>query len=130
MLAMTLRAAELLRRWAPGLLLGLAALGLLLAGPAACQRGQRIAAEQRVERTQRDAAGGSARDAVETAAAASVRERAADELTQRNQREIRHADGAAQNVDPAATRAGFDGLCRRTAYRDSQRCRLRQPAAD
>ena len=115
---------DLARRWAPWLALGLAALILALAGPAACKRSAKIAAEQRVEREQREAGVDSARDAVASAGAANARERTSDELTIRNTREIRDATGAAMPVDPNATRAGLDGLCRRAAYRDSERCRL------
>ena len=124
-----IRLVDLARRWAPWLALGVAGLVLLLSGPAACKRSNRIAAEQRVEREQRTAAAGSARDAIATAAAANDRERTSDQLTIRNSTEIRNANGAATPVDHDATRAGLDGLCRRAAYRDSERCRLRGAAS-
>lgn len=123
------RLVELARRWAPWLVLAVAALGLLMAGPAACKRAGRIAAEQRVERAQRGAAADSARDAIATAGAANDRERQSDDLTIRNQLEIRNAEGADLPVNPHATGAGLDSLCRRAAYRDSERCRLRRAAA-
>ena len=123
------RALELARRWGPWLALALAALVLLLAGPVSCKRASKIAAEQRVEREQSTAAAGSARDAVATAAAANARERTSDQPTIRNSTEIRNANGAATPVDHDATRAGLDGLCRRAAYRDSERCRLRGTAS-
>ncbi|HET9355150.1 MAG TPA: hypothetical protein VFO42_03185 [Sphingomicrobium sp.] len=124
-----IRIPDLARRFAPWLALALAALVLALAGPAACKRSARIAAEQRVERAQRDAGADSARDAIATAAAANERERRSDDITIRNHQEIRNAQGADMAVDPHATGAGLDGLCRRAAYRDSERCRLRRAAA-
>lgn len=125
-----IRVLALARRFAPWVALGLAALVLLaLAGPASCNRSKRIAAEQRVERAQRGAAADNARDAIAASAAANARERHSDDLTQRNSKEILNAEGAHMPADPAATRAGLDGLCRRAAYRDSERCRLRGAAA-
>ena len=120
-------AIDLARRWAPWVMLAFAAM--VLAGPAACKRASRIAAEQRVEREQRGAAADNARDAIASASAANERERKSDELTIRNQLEIRNAQGADMPVDPHAARAGLDGLCRRAAYRDSERCRLRGAAS-
>ena len=124
-----IRALAIARRHAPWIALGLIVVVMALAGPAACKRSARIAAEQRVEREQRGAAAASARDAIAATAAASARERESDDLTIRNNREIIHADGAEMPVDPAATGAGLDSLCRRAAYRDSERCRLRRTAA-
>ena len=128
--AVLMRALALARRFAPWIAAGLALLALVLTGPAACKRASRIAAEQRVEREQRGAAADNARDAVASGAAANARERSSDSLTIRNSKEIIDAEGAQMPVGPAATRAGLDGLCRRAAYRDSQRCRLRRPASD
>ena len=123
------RALGLARRFGPWAAAAVALFVMVLAGPAACKRSGRIAAEERVDRAQRSAAADNARDAIAAAGAANERERGSDDLTIRNQREIMHAEGAQMPVDPAATRAGLDGLCRRAAYRDSERCRLRGAAA-
>ena len=122
-------AIELLRRWWPWATLAAAALALLLAGPAACKRAERLAAEQRISTEQQRSAASSARDAIETIGTSNSRERQSDELSIRNEREIRDAQGANLSVDPSASRAGLNGLCRRAAYRDSERCRLRGTAA-
>jgi hypothetical protein len=118
-------AFELVRRWGPWLALAALALLILLAGPASCRKQARLAAEARAAAEQRTAGAASGRDAVATAGAAAARERASDELAQANHKEIDDADGADVAVGGDVTRAGLDGLCRRAAYRDSERCRVR-----
>ncbi len=120
---------ELVRRFAPWLMLGTILIELLLVGPGACRRMQRISAEARLQEEQGEAATASGRDAVRTSGDAALRERQSDHLTTRNEREIRNAQGSEAPVARNVTDAGLGGLCRRTAHRDSQRCRLRQPAA-
>jgi hypothetical protein len=122
-------AIEFFRRWWPWMALASAALALLLAGPAACKRAARLAAEQRVATEQQRSAASSARDAIETIGTSNLRERQSDELSTENEREIHNAKGANQPVDPAVARAGLDSLCRRAVYRDSERCRLRRAAS-
>ena len=118
-------AVELFRRWAPWLALAALALFILLAGPSACRKQAREAAESRVAAGQRSAGAASGRDAVATVGAAAVRERASDDLGRANSREIDDAQGSDVAVGGDVARAGLDGLCRRAAYRDSERCRLR-----
>ena len=122
-------AFDLIRRGAPWLVLAAAALVLALAGPAACKRAGRLAAEKRVATEQQRSSSANARDAIATTGASAERDRQSADLTIRNEREIRNAQGANQPVDPSATRAGLDGLCRRAAYRDGERCRLRRAPA-
>jgi len=118
--------ADLVRRAAPWLALALL-LGLI-AGVTSCRHRAVRAAAARIETAQQGAATASGHDAIETVSAAAARDAAEDTLTRTNEKEIRDAQGAGQPVDPAATRAGLDGLCRRAAYRDAQRCKLRRPS--
>ena len=101
-------------------------LAVLLLGQ--CEKRREAAAKERVATEQGKSATASGRDAVETVGKAAARERASDDLSTTNEREIKNANGANVAVDPDGVgRAGLDSLCRRSAYRDSQRCRLRQP---
>lgn len=82
------------------------------------------AAQARVERAQGDAASTSAKDAIGAVVAAGERETASEELTRTNEKDIRNAKGADVRVDPDVSAAGLRALCRRSAYADSERCRL------
>jgi hypothetical protein len=116
----------------PWRILGLlAGLIVLIAVPAllvrSCDRHRSEAAQSRVERGQTGALSKSAADAVGTVAASGEASAASEALTRSNQQEIRNAPGANAPVNPAARDAGLRSLCRRAAYRDSERCRLLQP---
>jgi hypothetical protein len=89
-----------------------------------CQAARQQGAQSRVDRGQTEALGNSAADAIATQGAAAARERASEDLGRTNEREIRNAKGANAPVDPAARDAGLRSLCRRAAYRESERCRL------
>ncbi|MCM8557739.1 hypothetical protein [Sphingomicrobium sediminis] len=119
---------ELLHLKDPLAWLGLLLAVVLLATPIACQVHRKRAAEARVNEAQADAAREAGRDAVETVGRAATREAQGDALTRSNDKEIRNAQGADARVHPDAHAAGLDSLCRRAAYRDSERCRLREPA--
>ena len=97
---------------------------LIVLAMGAWQKYRSQAAQARVERGQTKALGESARDAIATQGAAGARERASEELTRTNEKEIRDAKGADDRVDPAVRDAGLRAQCRRAAYRDSERCRL------
>lgn len=84
-------------------------------------------AQARVDHAQTAAMTNSAADAVNTAGAAADRETQSEDLTRSNQQEIRNAQGANDPVNPAVRDAGLRSLCRRAAYRGSERCRLLQP---
>lgn len=122
-------ALEWARRFAPWIGGALLALVLVVVGPAQCRKTDRLKAEARVGEAQGRAASANARDAVASGSAAAARERESDALTARSEREIRDADGADVAVGDAVARAGIDGLCRRDAYRDGERCRLRRATA-
>ncbi|HEY8593326.1 MAG TPA: hypothetical protein VIL42_10755 [Sphingomicrobium sp.] len=109
----------------------LAALVLLIATVGltvrSCDKRRSEAAQSRLERGQTGALANSAADAVGTVASSGEREAASETLTRTNEQEIRNAPGANDPVNPAARDAGLRSLCRRAAYRDSERCRLLQP---
>lgn len=94
-----------------------------------CNASRQREAESKLEKGQMGALSNSAADAVNTQGAANARERESEDLTRSNEREIRNAQGANQPVTPDANAAGLRALCRRAAYRDTERCRLlRAPA--
>ncbi|SMF70476.1 hypothetical protein [Allosphingosinicella indica] len=106
-----------------------AAAGIILLAAVLHYRGRarEEAAAAKLGSDRAAAAQASAGDAVNSVAGAAQREAASDALTRSNEKEIRDAKGADVAVDPAVRDAGLDGLCRRAAYRDSERCRMREP---
>jgi hypothetical protein len=119
---------ELARRFAPWIMIAMIGLAVAFAGPAACRRINAEAARARLGEATAKAASSNGEDAVATVGAAARREQQSDLLTQANEKEIRDAQGADALVDPAVRDAGLGGLCRRAAYRDHERCRLRDAA--
>lgn len=120
---------EVARRFAPWIMLAVIALLILLAGPAMCRKINHERARARLGEETARAASRNGEDAVATVGAAARREAQSSDLTRTNEQEIRHAQGADVSVDPAVRDAGLGGLCRRPAYRDDERCRLRRAAA-
>ncbi len=116
------------RRIAPWIMVAMIGLVLALAGPAACRKINNEAARARLAEASATAASRNGEDAVATVGAAARREQQSEQLTQSNEKEIRNAQGADMPVDPAVRDAGLGGLCRRPAYRDDERCRLRRAA--
>ena len=121
--------AEFARRFAPWVALAVIALLVALLGPAACRKLNAEAARARLGQEQVHAATKNGADAIATVGAAAAREQQSDQLTRDNDKEIRDAQGADAPIDPAVRDAGLGGLCRRAAYRDSERCRMRRAAA-
>ena len=109
-----------------GLVLVVLVVGILYVS--SCQDRRQQAAESRLQKGQTGALTESAKDAIATQGAAGEREQASEELTRSNEKEIRDAEGADAPVDPAVRDAGLDSLCRRAAYRNSERCRMRRAA--
>lgn len=92
-----------------------------------CDQRRSKASQARVERSQAEAQSNSAADAISTVARSGEAERASEELTRSNEREIRAAPGANDHVNSGVDLAGRKALCRRAAYRDDPRCKgLRQ----
>ncbi len=89
-----------------------------------CDKRRDEAAQARVERSQGEAASESTRDAIGTVTAAGERETASEDLTRDNEREIRNAEGAGERVGTGVNAAGLQALCRREAYRNTERCKI------
>lgn len=104
-------------------------VGLVLFAVHSCDKRRSQAAQTRVERSQAEAASNSAADAIGTVARSGEAEAASEALTRSNEKEIRDAEGANDPINPAARDAGLRSLCRRTAYRDSPKCKLLKPPA-
>ena len=121
--------ADLARRFAPWVALAMLVLIVALVGPSTCRKLAHEAARARLGEETARSAGASGQDAVATVGAAARREAGSADLTRTNELEIRNAQGADVPVDPAVRDAGLGGLCRRPAYRDTERCRLRRAAA-
>jgi hypothetical protein len=108
-----------------GAAIGLAILLLLgIFEVRSCQLAKQHAAQARVDQGQAGAMQNSATDAVAAQGQANANEQASEALTRTNDQEIRHAAGADAQINPAVRDAGLRSLCRRSAYRDSQRCRV------
>lgn len=88
-----------------------------------CDKRRSEAAQTRVERSQGEAQANSAADAIGTVARSGEAERASEELTRSNEQQIRAAEGASDQVNPAVRDAGLAALCRREAYRNDPRCK-------
>ena len=116
---------EFVRRFAPWIMIATIGLLIALVGPSMCRKINGEAARARLGEATATAASRNGEDAVATVGAAARREQQSDALTRDNEKEIRNAQGADVPVDPAVRDAGLGGLCRRPAYRDDQRCRLR-----
>jgi FtsZ-interacting cell division protein ZipA len=103
---------------------GLFLLALISFGLSQCQKRRSEAAQARVERSQAEAAAKSAEDAIGTVRRSGEAEKASEELTRSNEKEIRNAEGASDPVNSAVRDAGLRSLCRRPAYRNHERCKL------
>ncbi|MCJ8190841.1 hypothetical protein [Sphingomicrobium aestuariivivum] len=103
-------------------------LALLLLGTCR-QRALQAGAEARAAREAAMAGAAAGRAAVGTVAANGAATAAEEAITRDNAREISDATGADATVDAGVGGAGLDGLCRRAAYRDHARCRVRGAGA-
>lgn len=79
-------------------------------------------AEAALAKNQVEAVQRSAEDAIKVVGKAQEREAASADLTQSNDKEIRNAQGADAQVDPAVRDAGLRSLCRRASYRGDPKC--------
>ena len=120
---------ELARRFAPWIVIAALVLAMAIAGPSACRKLHTDQARARLGEEQARAASKSGEDAVATVGAAAKREQQSDQMGEDHEQEIRNATGADAPVAPAVRDVGLGSLCGRAAYRDSERCRLRRPAA-
>jgi uncharacterized protein HemX len=103
-------------------------VGMMLFGVSQCQKRRSEAAQSRVERSQAEAASNSAADAIGTVARSGETERASEDLTRSNDKEIRNAQGADERVGAGVNAAGLRALCLRHTYRNDPRCRVFKPS--
>lgn len=89
-----------------------------------CEKRRSAAAQGRVDNAQAGAASNSAADAINTVSAAGGRETASEDLTRQNDRDIRSAPGASDRVNSGVNAAGLQALCKREAYKNSERCKI------
>ena len=120
---------ELARRFAPWIIIAALVVAMAIAGPAACRKLHTDQARARLGEEQAHAASKSGEDAVATVGAAARREQDSDQMGENHEQEIRGTPGADAPVAIAVRDVGLGSLCGRAAYRDSERCRLRRPAA-
>ena len=107
------------------LIAALVALACLAFAIPSCLQKRRAAGDQnRVDHAQAGAAQESAGDASLTQSTVNANEVASEALGRSNEKEIRDAQGSDAPVAAPARDAGLASLCRRAAYRDTERCRL------
>lgn len=103
-----------------GALVLLIAVSLLLSQ---CSKRRNEAVQSRVDASQSNAAATSAGEAINTVARSGEAEKASEDLTRTNERDIRAAEGAGDKVKSGVNDAGLKALCRRHAYRNDPRCK-------
>lgn len=104
-----------------GVIVLILAVGLFVRS---CDKRRSEGAQTRVERSQADAASNSAADAIGTVARSGESERASEDLTRSNEKDIRNAQGANERVGAGVDVAGRRALCLRDAYRNRPECRM------
>lgn len=88
-----------------------------------CQAERGAKTQAKVSAGQAGAALRSGQDAANAVGNRMDADAAEDQLTRANGDEIRNADGASAPVAAPVRDAGLTALCRRAAYRDTQRCK-------
>jgi ABC-type protease/lipase transport system fused ATPase/permease subunit len=88
-----------------------------------CDKRRSQAAQERVERSQSEAAANSAADAIEAVTRSGEATAASEELSRENERDIRAAEGASVKVGSGVDAAGRAALCKRAAYRNDPKCK-------
>lgn len=99
-------------------------IGIIGFGVTQCDKRRNEAAQSKVDDAQAGAATNSAADAINTVSAAGQRESGSEDLTRQNDRDIRAAPGAGERVNMGVHSAGLQALCRRDAYRNTERCKI------
>lgn len=103
-----------------GVIVLILAVGLFVRS---CDQRRSRAAQERVEDSQAQAASNSAADAIATVSRSGEAEKASEDLTRANDRDIRAADGANVQVGAGVNAAGRAALCKRAAYRNDPKCK-------
>jgi hypothetical protein len=103
---------------------GLLIVGILAFGVTQCDKRRNEAAQGRVDSAQGQAQSNSAADAIGTVTRRGAEDTASEDLTRINEREIRAAPGAGDRVNAGVNAAGLAALCKRQAYKNTERCRI------
>lgn len=103
---------------------GLFLLAVISFGLYQCDKRRSERAQARVDAAQSEAATNSAADAIGTVTRRGTEETASESLTRDNERDIRSAEGAGERVNMGAHTAGLAALCKRQAYKDTERCKI------
>lgn len=107
-----------------GAILLIVAVGLFVKS---CDNRRSRAAQERVERSQAEAAANSAADAIGTVTGVGGNTAASEELGRTNERDIRAAEGASTKIGAGVNAAGRKALCKRAAYRNDPKCKELTP---
>lgn len=121
---MTLFGYEITKRIIAYIAGGLILIAVISFGLYQCDKRRSGAAQSRVDAGQAGAASNSAADAIGTVARSGEAEAASESLTRDNERDIRAAPGAGDRVNAGVQGAGLQALCRRDAYRNTERCKI------
>jgi sensor histidine kinase regulating citrate/malate metabolism len=89
-----------------------------------CDNRRDRAAQSRVDEAQAGAAAESSADAINTVSRSGEAQAESEALSRSNEKEIRNAEGADERVGAGVNTAGLRALCRREAYRNSDRCKI------
>jgi hypothetical protein len=89
-----------------------------------CDNRRDRAAQSRVDAAQGEAKDESSADAINTVSRSGEAQAESEALSRSNEKEIRNAEGANERVGAGVNTAGLRALCRREAYRNSDRCKI------
>jgi hypothetical protein len=92
-----------------------------------CTQSAQHAAQARVDQGQGNAFHWSASEAINIQSAVNANTVNSADISRQNEENIRHAQGSAQPVDPAANAGGLLALCRRASHAHDPACGMQQP---
>lgn len=98
--------------------------GILIFGPAACQKIRSQGQQNKVNVGQSKALGETAVDAVQTQGNVMDNAMASEETTRKNAEEIDNAEGSTAPVHTDVHNAGLRSICARPSAAKSERCRV------
>jgi sensor histidine kinase regulating citrate/malate metabolism len=104
-----------------GVIVLIVAVGLFVKS---CDNRRDRAAQERLDSAQAGAAAESSADAINTVSRSGEAQAESEALSRANEKEIRNAEGANERVGAGVNTAGLRALCRREAYRNSDRCKI------
>lgn len=121
---MMFRGTEIAASLVAKVVAGIVLFAIIAFGLYQCDQRRNERAQGKVDSAQSEAATNSASDAINTVSEAGKREAGSEDLTRQNERDIRAAEGAGDRVNSGVNAAGLQALCRRDAYRNTERCKI------